>query len=213
MKQSALKSFFVLLGIVCVLSVIAAYLPEFFPQPKMEAQPSPQTNRVKDDGSLPFIEANAPFNLSNDEKFLATGTFGLLTEIAQDETSGKITLKFDQTKLLKGEEAEKVARTDLGCNKAGAPAECVGVLTTNGQYISNPIKKVFTYQLSPDAEIRLLTSANAQTGTGVKLSQPVDLAKLLVADDVAVKDDQKLTVPVWIKEKNGVVTYVEQQQW
>lgn len=212
--HSSFKSFLWLLILVGALTVGAIYLPKVLQAPEPEVFEAPKTAEpeVVYDDSLPFNLENAQFNFTEDKAVQDTAMFGFISEVKIDEVTGKATIKFDQTRLYKGEEAEKQARADLGCGKAGAPVECEGVLVPTGEYITNPIKKVFEFELTPEATIKLLSFANRETGTGVKLSDASALQELISTYDITdISAGNKQFPAVWIMEENGKVSYLEQQ--
>lgn len=212
--KTSFKSFVWLVVLVGALTVGAVYLPKVLqaPEPEVFEAPKAVEPEVVYDDSLPFNLENAQFNFTEDKAVKETAMFGFVSEVNIDEATGKATIKFDQTRLYKGEEAEKQARADFGCGKASAPAECEDVLVPTGEYITNPIKKVFDYELTPEATIKLLTFANRETGTGIKLADASALQELMSTYDITdTSAGNKQFLAVWIMEENGKVSYLEQQ--
>lgn len=197
------KSFFLILLLIIMATLASVYLPRVLPQTRFGKQDKAvKKEPVVVDDSSAFNPDNAPFNFSTDEKFLDTGMFGFIREVVVDDKSGEATMKFDQALLYKGEEAVAEAEKDMK------------EVFDGNYYIRNPINKISSYTLSKDAVIKLLSSKNAQTGTGVIPSSIADLFQKLTV--YAESDSVNLERPyfsAWIKVDGDRVNYLEEQKY
>ena len=209
------KSFLFILIITSVVTATAYFLsqkeiPFVVPESSAPVQEVEQTPEVTD-GSVPLTPETGPFNAEGVAREADKAQFGYIKAVEVNAETKEVTITFDQALWYSGEEAEKLAREDLGCDKANAPEECLqdGSVLNNPYYIDNPIKRDFKYKLDQGAVIKLISYIRTD-GLGIKEVGVDDLQKYLEETDPH-NADGSTTIPFWIVIDKGVVNYIEEQ--
>lgn len=211
--MKATKSFFLLLGLVIILSSTAMALS--FWQGSHQQNFTTATIPKTDQNSLqsesnPGAKDNDIFDSKAMAKFDKDAVFGLIKEYFYDADKDELTIKFDQALWLIGDEAEKQARSDLGCGKPSEPESCKqdGSILDNTHYIYNPINKIYTYKFNDKTEARIV-NYNAQNEQGYRRVSAQEFYEHLQSNQP--DDYSEYFQPVWLTEKSGWVTEIQEQ--
>lgn len=208
------KSFLLILIITSVVTATAYFLsqkeiPLVVPESSAPVQEVEQTPEVTD-GSVPLTPESGPFNAEGVAREADKAQFGYIKAVEVNPETKEVSITFDQALWYFGDEAEKLAREDLGCNKANAPEECSGgSILNNPYYIQNPIKRDLKYKLDQSAVIKLISYIRTD-GLGIKEVGVEDLQKYLEETDPHNADGSTV-IPFWIVIDKGVVNYIEEQ--
>lgn len=209
------KSFFLVVIITSIVTGTAYYLSQKeiplvvqeLPDPVQEVERVPEVT----DGSVPLTPESGPFNAEGVAREADKAQFGYIKAVEVNPETKEVTITFDQALWYLGEEAEKLAREDLGCDKSNAPEECLqdGSVLNNPYYIDNPIKRDFKYKLDQNAVIKLISYIRTD-GLGIKEVGVEDLQRYLEETDPH-NADGSTSIPFWMVIDKGVVNYIEEQ--